>query len=223
MYSNDFYMQHVHPYVNGPQQGMPYVPQPYYHVPRSYQPYPYYNMMRQQPVRGQATWTEGGQVTACGIPWSDNHYMTVAVGENTSYQCGETLKVKNLSTQRDVLVTVVDRVQGYPANRINLHREAFEALGTSPDVGVINVEITASPEVEQQKWGKYLLEVTQTAYPNYNITDYQTVGKTQISPTQTQETYDYILQSPQEKITVRGNVVYNPNTNRIVSFDLKEV
>lgn len=72
----------------------PYLPrvQPStYHLNRpfnpSYQPFYYdyyrnlhlypYNQYRQQPIRGQATWTDGGQVTKCGIPWSDNEYMTV--------------------------------------------------------------------------------------------------------------------------------------------------
>ena len=182
-------------------------------------PYP----SRQQPVRGQATWTEGGQVTQCGIPWSDNQYMTVAVGENTPYQCGQTLKVKNLANQREVVVEVVDQVIGYPPNRINLHRRAFEALGASPGIGVLNVEITPSPELEEEQWGKYLLGVVQTAYPNYNVTDYQSAGKTSISANQVKETYNYVLQSQQEMIKVQGNVIYNPNTDRVVSFDLTEL
>ncbi|UOR12573.1 DUF3889 domain-containing protein [Halobacillus amylolyticus] len=215
MYSNYSYI----PYVN--QQG-PYVQHPYYNYSRSYIPHPYYPN-RQQAVRGQATWTEGGQVTQCGIPWSENQYMTVAIGENTPYQCGQTLKVTNLSNQREVLVTVVDKVPGYPPNKVNLHRKAFETLRANLGQGVINVEITPSPELEQEKWGKYLLELTQTAYPGYNVTEYNTIGKTQVSPTQTKETYEYILQSPQERIKVQGNVVYNSTTDRVISFDIKEV
>lgn len=218
MYPNYFTMQNANQYVNRPYQA-----NPYYDYYRDYSTYPYY-MERQQPVRGQATWTEGGQVTKCGIPWSDNQYMTVAVGENTPYGCGDILKIRNLSIPgREVLVEVVDQVRGYPANKINLQKKAFQALGASLEQGVINIEIIPSPELEQEKWGKYLLEVTQTAYPGYNVIEYNTIGKNQVSPTQMKETYEYILQSPQEKIKVQGNVIYNMNTDRIISFDINEV
>jgi len=180
---------------------------------------------RQQTIRGQASWTEGGSITQCGIPWSQNQYMTVAVGTNSPYKCGQSLKVRNLSTpgSREIIVTVVDQVVNYPANKLNLHRRAFEALGAHPSLGVINVEIIPSPELEQERWGKYLLEVALTAYPGYNVTEYQLVGKTQVSPQQTKETYDFILQSPRDRMRVRGNVDYNPVTNRVISFNLVEV
>ncbi|WP_248278439.1 DUF3889 domain-containing protein [Bacillus sp. DNRA2] len=182
------------------------------------------NWYRQRPIRGQATWTDGGRITKCGIPWSKNRYLTAAVGANSPYRCGQSLKIRNLSVPggREIIVTVVDQVAGYPANRISLHRRAFEALGAHPSLGVMNIEIIPSPELEQERWGKYLLEVTQTAYPGYNIIDYRFVGKQQQSPQQIRETYEFILQAPREKIRVRGNVVYNPSTNRVISFNLVE-
>lgn len=180
---------------------------------------------RQPVLSGQATWTDGGRVTQCGIPWSYSEYMTAAVGVNSHYQCGQTLKVRNLSTQnqREVIVTIVDKVPGFPADKINLHRKAFEALGADPTVGVINIEFEPSPELAEEKWGKYLLEVTQIAYPNYNVSDYNFVERTNPAPNQTREVYRYTLQSPQERIIIRGTVIYNSNTNRIVSFDIKEI
>jgi rare lipoprotein A len=192
---------------------------------RSINPGLFNPMSRQQPIRGQATWTNGGQVTKCGIPWSDNQYMTAAVGADTPYKCGQTLKVRNLSTPgaREILVTVVDQVPNYPANRISLHRRAFQALGAPLNIGVINVEILPSPELEQEKWGKYLLEITQSAYPGYNVIDYKSIGKTKLSAEQIKETYEFILQSTQGKITVRGNVTYNPKTDRIINFNISEV
>jgi len=180
---------------------------------------------RQQIVRGQATWTDGGQVTHCGIHWSINEYMTAAVGRNSPYKCGQTLKIKNLSqsSQKEIIVTVVDQVAGYPANKINLQKRAFEALGAKPEVGIINIEITPTPDLEQEKWGKYLLEVALTAYPGYNVTEYNTTEKVMLSAAQTKETYEYLLESPQGKLKVQGNVIYNPETDRVISFDLKEV
>ncbi|MUK90406.1 DUF3889 domain-containing protein [Ornithinibacillus sp. L9] len=208
---------------------VPYAYYPDYRV--AYVPYPYgttsmipTTWTRQQPVSGRATWTEGGPTTQCGIPWSTNEYMTVAVGQNSPYQCGQSIKVRNPAIPgREVIVTVVDKVSSGDASQITLHRRAFEALGANPDIGVLNVEIIADPELEEERWGKYLLEVVQTAYPNANVTEYNTVEKSQVSATETKETYDFILQSPEGQMTVRGNVVYNPQTNRVISFDLSEV
>jgi hypothetical protein len=217
MYPNYSFLPNAYPYENNP-----YHVNPYDYL-EAYSEYPDYTN-RQQSIKGQATWTDGGTVTQCGIPWSRNRYMTAAVGTNTPYKCGQSIKIRNLSIpgSREIIVTVVDQVAGYPANRINLHRRAFEALGANPSLGVINVEIIPSPELEQQKWGKYLLEVAQTAYPGYNIVDYKSVRKTHVSPQQIKETYEFILQSPRERIRVRGNVVYNPTTDRVISFKLVE-
>ncbi|UOQ87153.1 DUF3889 domain-containing protein [Gracilibacillus salinarum] len=191
--------------------------------------YPYYNygytnsyMMRPQTLNGTATWTNGGNVTKCGIPWSYNQYMTVAVSSNSSFQCGQTLKVTNPQNGREAIVTVVDTVPNVPANQLNLHQRAFQILA-NPSVGVLPVQFQASPEVEQEKWGKYLLEVTQTAYPNYNVTDYGFVERTPVTNDQVKEVYDFYLTNGQEQLTVRGTVVYNPMTNRVVSFGITEL
>ncbi len=212
-------------YLNQPV--IPYPINPYIYPNPIYNEvgYSYDNNGRQQAIKGQATWTEGGQVTICDIPWSDNEYMTAAVGEDSPYQCGDTIKIRNVSAPvgREILVKVVDQVAGYPSNRINLHRRAFQALGVNPNVGVFNIEILPYPQLEVDKWGNYLMEVTQTAYPGYNITNYAHLGKSEISASQTKESFEFILQSPQETIRVQGNVIYNPNTDRIVSFDIKEI
>lgn len=204
----------------------PYLTSPYPYRSLDYNQrtstYPSYGVSRQT-IQGQATWTEGGAVTRCGIPWSHNSYTTVAVGENTPYQCGQAIKVKYPVTNRELIVTVVDRVRGYPLNKINLHRRAFEALGANPAVGIIHVEITPSTQLELERWGKYLLEVTQAAYPSYQVKDYQFAGRTEISAAQTKEKYIFSLQSPRETIRVEGTVIYNPQTDRVISFDIKEV
>ncbi|OEH91958.1 DUF3889 domain-containing protein [Bacillus solimangrovi] len=201
-----------------------YVAYPYIHNPNYYN---YYNdyMQRQQVIQGQATWTEGGPVTKCGIAWSDFLYMTAAVGTNTSYQCGQSLKVKTLSPQlpREIIVTVVDQVESYPANKINLHKKAFEALGVNPSVGIINVEIIPSPILSQEKWGEYLLGITQSAYPGYDVIDYGFVEKKEVAPSRIRETFLFELKSEQKELQIRANVIYNPNTNRVISYSIKEV
>lgn len=206
-----------------------YIPQPYHDYYRSYygnayNPYYAYNDYR-QPVSGKATWTEGGAVTKCNIPWSRDDYMTVAVGEGAPYQCGQKITVKNMSSgdQQEIEVTVVDQVVGYPPNKINLHRKAFEALGAKLDAGVIDVEISVYSQMESSKWGNYLMTVTQSAYPDYQISDYKAVGKTEVSSERTKVTYEFVLQAPQGMLKVRSSVVYNPKTGRMVSFDIKEM
>lgn len=226
MYFNNPYLRNVNPYGWSPHQNQQNIDQVYYYYNHAYYGHPYQlGHQRQKPIKGQATWTEGGQVTKCEIPWSHNSFMTAAVGVNTPYKCGQALKIRNLTTPgyREIIVTVVDQVPGYPPNKINLHRKAFEALGANPAMGVIKVEIISSPELEEEKWGKYLLEVTMTAYPGFNVTDYKSLGKTQISSEQTKESFDFSLQSPRERIKVRGTVIYNPITDRIISFNLEEV
>ena len=223
MYSNNGFIPYDNQYGYHPFKPIQYIQDPYY-FSRVYPWHPYH-FDRQPPIRGQATWTDGGQVTKCGIPWSRNRYMTAAVGSNSPYKCGQTLKIRNLSTpgSREIIVTVVDQVLGFPANKINLHRRAFEALGANPGLGVINILIIPSPELELEKWGKYLIEVAQTAYPGSNIIEYKSLGKSQLSPERTKETYEFIVQSPRERITVHGYVIYNPKTDRVVSFNLVEV
>jgi len=201
-----------------------YIPQPYNPYQRGY--YPYY-AYRQQTVQGQASWTEGGQVTKCNTPWSSNNYMTAAVGDSAPYTCGQKLKVRNLSNQKEITVTIVDQVGGYPQNKINLHRKAFEALGANIDAGVISVELTPigadGNGAESSEWGKYLMNVTQTAYPNYQIIDYKSVSKSEVSENRTKEVYEFTLQSPQETMKIQASVTYNPGTGRVASFDLKEM
>ncbi|MDX8045090.1 DUF3889 domain-containing protein [Gracilibacillus sp. S3-1-1] len=189
--------------------------------------YPYYPQyaydVRQQMVDGVAAWTDGGSITQCGIAWSHNQYMTVAVSSNSPYQCGQTIKVRNPQNAREVTVTVVDTIPNAPPTGMNLHRRAFEALGANPSVGLLDVQFEAPQESDQARWGEYLLAVTQVAYPQYHVTDYRPIERTQLAHDQLREVYDYALQSLQERITARGTVVYNPITERIASFDIKEL
>ncbi|GGJ85093.1 hypothetical protein GCM10007063_04540 [Lentibacillus kapialis] len=208
MYPTNSYFQHMYPYAFYPSD----MPQ---HVAA-------YNS-RQQQISGTATWTEGGQLTKCGIPWSDNLYMTTAVGEDSPYQCGQTLQISYPVTGRSILVEIVDQVPGYPNNRLNVHRRVFEILGANPQQGMIDILILPVGQIGQQQWGRYLREITQATYPNYNVTGYSYVGKTAESASRTKETYEFILKSGQETITVHTSVVYNPNNNRINSVNVNEV
>ncbi|WP_062046603.1 hypothetical protein [Bacillus sp. JCM 19034] len=49
---------------------------------------------REQLISGDATWTNGGAVTKCGLPWTMNQSMTVAVSEQSRFRCGEKLRIR---------------------------------------------------------------------------------------------------------------------------------
>lgn len=199
---------------------------PFYVPPYPIQMLPSYNRHdTRQPVRGQVTWTDGGEVTKCNIHWSENNYMTAAVGENSPYHCGEYIRLRNIGSPygREIVVMVVDEVADYPPNKINLHRRAFEALGVNPNVGVINVEIIPISETETQSWSAHLLHVVRTAFPDYQPVDYQLISKTKVSDNAEKETYKYRFQHGQQSIEITGEIIYDPNTNRIRSIQMKEV
>ncbi|SFD77697.1 rare lipoprotein A [Lentibacillus persicus] len=208
MFSENPYFKNMYPFAYKPYDGVQYNT--------------HETDLRQQSISGQATWTEGGRITKCGIPWSDNLYMTTAVGENTSYQCGETLQIIYPVTGRSILVEVVDKVPNYPENRLNVHRRVFETLGANPQQGVIDIQIRPVSSLEQQQWGSYLQRIVQNAYGSYQITGQSFIGKTEDDGRMI-ETYEYQLQSAQESIVVRARAIYNPHNNRILSIDITEV
>lgn len=191
-------------------------------------------MWRQQTIKGQALWTDGGQVTRCGLPWSMDNFMTAAVSVNGPFSCGDRLLVRNVTSPdgKEATVTVVDQVAGYPDNKINLHRRAFEAIGANINEGVVEVEIIpeqptspvqpGAPTMPGQSMGNFLMGMAQTAFPGYSITNYTAKERTELSDNQIKETFEFTLQSPQETLKVEGTVTYNPVTNKIISFDFKE-
>lgn len=181
-------------------------------------------IINQTSVKGKATWTEGGKTTKCGTPWSVNNYMTTAVAVNSPYKCGQTLKVTNLSvaTPEEITVTVVDTVEDFPLNYLNLHKRAFEALGSPASVGVINIEVTPVRSKEYEKWSRLLISLLKNAYPKYRVIDFEFIGSENISENQTRDTFDYILQSNQMKKRVRIHITFNPKTDQIIAINFEE-
>lgn len=207
------------PHVNQPYEGNPYYWNPY-HAP-SHETMVHWEE-RQQMVHGQATWTVGGQETKCGIPWSRNQYMTAAVGETSPFTCGQIVKVRNLQNGREISVMIVDEVRGFPANRINLHRRAFEALGADLNMGILNVGIEQSTGMEQGRFVSRLEGIVQTVYPNALPHDFQSVETLRTETGHIKEVYDFVMNSNGEESLVRGEIVYLPNTDHIVSLYLEE-
>lgn len=204
-------------HLRHPYGGNPYYWEPYHAGINQAQPYP---EVRQGAERGQATWTEGGQYTKCGIPWSHNEFMTVAVGENSPYRCGKIMKVSSPETGREIYVTVVDEVQGYPANRINLHRRAFEALGVNLDAGVLEVQVAPASSGDPGNMARKLEEVVRLAFPNASIRSYQPIDRRTTEAGNAQERSDFIIEVNGQRKTVRGEIIYHPGTEEMISMNL---
>lgn len=206
-----------------------YYPFPYYEM-SPYYGYPYQDpsfqqqFYERQPMRGIATWTNGGNVTKCGMPWSTNNFMTVAVSPNSPYSCGEKLRIRNLSTpsQRTITVTVVDEIASYGPHQISLHRRAFEALGAHPSIGILHVEIEPNNSVEYEKWGKLLLSVVKASYPSADVTDYEFVDATDLQDGRRQELFDFIVEQDNTRKRVRAMIIFHPATDQISTIHLQE-
>lgn len=183
----------------------------------------YSGNFRQQSVSGQATWTNGGNVTQCNIPWSSEQYMTTAVSSNSPYQCGQKIRVINPETSREITVTVVDTVPNAPATSLNLHRQAFAALGADPSVGIIPIQFQLITDQQSGDWDDFLLRIMQAAYPGYQVVNYSLNEKTAIADNQVKEVYDFTLRGAQGSLSIRGTVIYNPSANRVISFHAEEI
>src|SRR5699024_7172082 len=124
MYANDGFAPHMNQYAyrSNPYPLSP-IHMPYYYGCPSYAMHPS-RSYREQPVRGQAPWTEGRKVTKRRIPWSDQKYMSVAVGDTAPEKSGESLRIRNLSMPggREIVGKVGGQVEGYPATKLTLHR-----------------------------------------------------------------------------------------------------
>src|SRR5699024_11255402 len=118
------------------------------------------------------------------------------VGDTAPYKCGETLRIRNLSMPGgcESVVKVVDQVEGYPENKVNLHRRAFEALGAPLDLGVIDVEIVPPNMSDQDRWEDLLLTTAQPMYPNYRVFDYRSIGNQHFFTPDVEDTYEFILE-----------------------------
>ncbi|WEG11043.1 RlpA-like double-psi beta-barrel domain-containing protein [Pullulanibacillus sp. KACC 23026] len=217
MNSNDPYYSNVNPYEVSP-----------YQDETNFVQQQSSTMEREKPVKGEATWTDGGSITKCNIPWSDNHYMTAGVGTNSPYKCGEMLHVKNLSNQKEINVIVVDEISSNHPKRITLHRKAFEALGAKLEEGLIHIEIvpvskSASHTTGRSEWVNYLVNVTRAAFPHYIVKGYRPIEERQYTPSHIQESFDFFLQSQSGTKFVRGTVLFDVTSNQVLSVDLKEL
>ncbi|MDQ0159353.1 RlpA-like double-psi beta-barrel domain-containing protein [Alkalibacillus salilacus] len=193
-----------------------------YLVPPTY----LYAPMRQnydgETISGDTTWTEGGSVTKCNLAWSDMNHMTTAVSADSPYTCGQLLNVKFEDTGKEVTVKVVDTVAGYPPNRLNLHRKAFEALGANLDWGIIPIRISVVPTDGNGQLRDVLWNVLGQTYPGATIKNSQWQGEENVSGGYRKESYLFTLGTSEGDITVRGDVVFHPNTKRIRSINLTE-
>ncbi|GIO25930.1 RlpA-like double-psi beta-barrel domain-containing protein [Ornithinibacillus bavariensis] len=207
-------------YYQQPNYYYGYYPYPVYPVPayRVPEPIPTDEIQR---ISGEATWTMGGESTQCGFSWSTNNYMTVAVGNNSPYTCGQRIRVRNPENGKAINATVVDTVHGFPNNRINLHRRAFEALGANPNQGILHIEIEPVRDEEEGRKGEYLQEIVQTAFSQANVRGYDFLGKTEDTSSFVTENYNFFVQTNEGDYSVRGTVSFHPESDQIAALKLE--
>jgi len=75
---------------------------------------------------------------------------------------------------------------------------------------------TAEPVEAYGPWGVKGMEATRKRYPNANIRDYRHIGR------QAAETFRYELEENGKAWTVHAIVVFDPQTNELISVELKE-
>ncbi|NIK12085.1 RlpA-like double-psi beta-barrel domain-containing protein [Alkalibacillus almallahensis] len=193
-----------------------------YLVPPTYLYAPMRQNYEGESISGDATWTEGGPVTKCNLAWSDMNHMTTAVSTDSPYTCGQLLNVRFEDTGKEVTVKVVDTVAGYPQNRLNLHRQVFEALGANLDWGIIPIRIAVVPTDGNGQLRDVLWNVLGQTYPGATIKNSQWQEEENVSGGYLKESYLFTLGTSEGDMTVRGDVVFHPNTKRIRSINLTE-
>ncbi|MEH7381499.1 DUF3889 domain-containing protein [Bacillus sp. JJ1533] len=85
------------------------------------------------------------------------------------------------------------------------------------------------PQEEQQlptdyeKWGKIAVEVTKLNYSDSRISDYQYRGREEITDKQSKDTFELTIQSKDRTFTARVMILFNPQTESLLSLSIEEV
>jgi hypothetical protein len=83
-------------------------------------------------------------------------------------------------------------------------------------------DVKAQPP-DYAKWSRAALSEIMKKYPNSSVTDFKYLGRSNISNTQSKDTFDFMLQKNTEKKVVRADVYFNPQTNQLISIQTKIV
>lgn len=73
------------------------------------------------------------------------------------------------------------------------------------------------------KWGKIAVEVAKLNYPDSKISDYQYKGREEITDTQSKDTFELKIQSKDRTFTAKVMILFNPQTESLLSFSIEEV
>ena len=78
-------------------------------------------------------------------------------------------------------------------------------------------------EPDYAKWGKIAIQEVMKKYPGSQETDYEYLGRTALSRTESQDAFDFRVTANGKKKLVRAYVIFNPQTNKLVKTKIVEV
>lgn len=81
----------------------------------------------------------------------------------------------------------------------------------------------AYAQVDYEKWGRIAVEVAKENYPDAEISDYQYVGREEISATQARDTFRLQVKEDQRTFQINVGILFNPQTDRLISLSIEEV
>lgn len=85
--------------------------------------------------------------------------------------------------------------------------------------------VHASPAAAQPpyaKWGRLAMQETMKAYPHAHIVDYLHVGRSDKTPTTSEETFKLLLQEGNRRWALLVHIEFDKKTEQVVKIRLEE-
>lgn len=83
--------------------------------------------------------------------------------------------------------------------------------------------LPAYAQNDYEKWGRIAVEVAKENYPDAEISDYQYVGREEISAMQARDTFRLQVKEDQRTFQINVGILFNPQTDRLISLSIEEV
>ncbi|MFS0824423.1 DUF3889 domain-containing protein [Bacillus sp. 1P02SD] len=76
---------------------------------------------------------------------------------------------------------------------------------------------------DYEKWGKIAVELAKLNYPDSRISDYQYKGREEITDKQSKDTFELRIQTKERTFTAKVMILFNPQTESLLSLSIEEV
>lgn len=87
-----------------------------------------------------------------------------------------------------------------------------------------SLQPSAQPEEPvYAKWSKVAIEKVKEEYPNGDVSDFLYVGRKTISENKAADTFLLVVRRYNEGKEVRVTVTFNPNTDKLIGTEIKEL